>query len=225
MKWAAIKGLFVETEEDATEDSSKKLKIEKAIEPQKVVTTTPIPQTISVDVSAGKPDQAVLTNLSQVLEEANLEGFDYFEFAKIIENMMASIPSEQVRYQAAFATAAAMNASKQKLLDTADHYITVLSGEADKFSAIVAEQTQSTVTSKEESVKTIDVAISEKANLITQLTQDINELTSNKTNILNEASESKIKIQKIQNDFAACLKIFIDKINGDKAKINQYIPN
>jgi hypothetical protein len=225
MKWAAIKGLFVEVEGEDTEEPSKKSKNEKTTEPQKVApVATPI-QTIPVDVSAGKPDQAILNSLSQALEEANLEGFDYFEFAKIIENMMTTIPSEQMRYQAAFATAAAMNANKQKLIDTADHYIIVLSGEADKFSAMVAEETRSTVTCKEESVHTIDMAITEKANLITKLTQEINELTSNKTSVLNEASENKIKIQKIQNDFAACLKIFVDKINGDKAKINQYIPN
>jgi hypothetical protein len=139
--------------------------------------------------------------------------------------MTTTIPSEQMRYQAAFATAAALSADKRKLLDTADHYMKALVTEAEKFSALVAGETQNNVTCKEESVKTIDVAITEKAELINKLTQEINELTLNKTTILNEASESKVKIQKIQNDFAACLKIFVDKINGDKAKINQYILN
>jgi len=225
MNWSAIKGLFYETEEDGTGESSKKSKNEKAIESPNVTPAAPVTQTIPVDVSAGKPDQAIIASLSKALEDANLDGFDYFEFARVIDSMAASIPSEQMRYQAAFATAAAMNANKQKLLDTADHYTAVLVEEDKKFSIMVAEQIKTTVMCKEESVCTIDTSISEKANLINKLTQEINELASNKTAILNEASEDKIKIQKIQNDFAACLKIFVDKINGDKAKLNQYIPN
>ena len=70
----------------------------------------------------------------------------------------------------------------------------------------------------------LDAAIKEKADTINKLTQEINELSVSKTTILNEISESKIKIQKVQNDFAATLKIFIDRIDGDKLKIEQYIP-
>jgi hypothetical protein len=222
--WKAVKGLFVEAGDDSPAPE-KKSKGEKVPVPQTAAPAAPVPTGIPVDVSAGKPDQSIIDNLVHALLEANLDGFDYFEFAKVVDSMAASIPAEQMRYQAAFATAAAMNANKAHLLKTADHYITILAGEADKFSVLVAEQTQVTVTDKENSITSIDAAINEKAAMITQLTNEINELSSSKTAILNETSENKIKIQKVQNDFAACLKVFLDKINGDKAKINQYIPN
>lgn len=217
MKWSRIKGLFIETEED---EEAPKAKDTPPEDPKK---SAPVPSAIPVDISAGKPDQSIIDNLALALEKSNLDGFDYFEFAKVIDQMSTTIPAEQVRYQAAFASAAAMGANKQKLIETADHYVDVLKEEADKFSTMVAVQTKETVTAKEESVKDIDAAIKEKADMITQLTNEINELTSNKTAILNEASENRIKIQKIQNDFAACLKVFLDKITGDKAKIEQYI--
>jgi len=218
MKWSTIKGLFVETEDD--EEVPK----EKDTSPEAPQVEEPATQTaIPVDVSAGKPDQSIIDNLAMALEKANLDGFDYFEFAKVVDQMSATIPAEQVRYGAAFASAAAMGANKQKLLETADHYVEVLKGEAEKFSTMVAAQTKETVTDKEDSVADIDASIKEKADMITQLTNEINELSSNKAAILNEASENKIKIQKIQNDFAACLKVFLDKITGDKTKIEQYI--
>lgn len=222
--WKAVKGLFVETGDDSPAPD-KKSKGEKSPEPQTAAPAIPVPTGIPVDVSAGKPDQSIIDNLAHALSEANLDGFDYFEFAKVVDSMSASIPAEQMRYQAAFATAAAMNANKAHILKTADHYVSVLANEADKFAGLVAEQTQVTVTDKENSIVSIDNAINEKAAMITQLTNEINELSSNRTAILNEASENKIKIQKVQNDFAACLKVFLDKINGDKTKINQYIPD
>jgi len=221
--WKKVKGLFVETG-DESDTSSNKSKKETIIEPKTTAPAAPVPTGMPIEMSAGKPDQSIIESMSQALADANIEGFDYFEFAKVIDSMAVTIPSEQVRYQAAFATAGTMGATKQTLLDTADHYLAVLNTETEKFSALVADQTQTTVTDKEASVSTIDATINEKAAMINQLTNEINELSTNKTAILNEASENKIKIQKVQNDFAACLKIFLDKINGDKAKINQYIP-
>jgi hypothetical protein len=217
------KSLFIETGDESAAPE-KKSKIEKVPEPQTAAPAAPVPTGMPIEMSTGKPDQSIIESMSKAMTDANLEGFDYFEFAKVVDSMVVSIPSEQVRYQAAFATAGTMGATKQTLLETADHYIAVLSTETDKFSALVADQTQATVTDKEASVSTIDATINEKAAMINQLTNEINELSTNKTAILNEASENKIKIQKIQNDFAACLKVFLDKINGDKAKINQYIP-
>jgi hypothetical protein len=222
MKWGAIKGLFFE--DDGSVPEKKSGNTQKATAPA----TAPVPEvapvrTIPVDVASGKPDQALIDTLAQALEKANLEGFDYFEFAKVLDNLAATLPSEQMRYQTAFASSAVMGANKQKLLDTAEHYLSVLAGEAEQFSKMVSEQTKINVTDKEDSILVLDANIKEKADLITKLTQEINEQTATKTAILNEAAQNRINIEKVQNDFAACLKLFIDKINADKAKINQYI--
>lgn len=221
--WKAIKGLFVEVGDDVPSPAPSKEKVapQTAPEPPKPV---PVPTGIPVDIGAGKADSSIVDGLAAALEKANLDGFDYFEFAKILDSLAANLPSEQLRYQTSFASAAALKATKQTILDSADHYLSVLQKEAEGFSGMVAAQTANTVTSKKDTAAQIDATITEKAQMVAQLTQEINDLTNNKTTVLNEAGENELKIMRIQNDFAASLKIFIDRITGDKAKISQYIP-
>lgn len=225
MKWNAIKSLFVEVEEDDKGDSkpAKKNTGDETPVQQPTVPPPPPPSNFSMNPSAGTPDQSIIDNLAHVLELSNLPGFDYFEFAQIIEKLTPSTPAEQIRYQTAFASASVMGATKAKLLETAQHYMGVLQQEAEKFSGMVSEQMQTNVLDKENSVVEIEDTIRQKAEMINQLTQEINELTTSKTGILNEAAENKVQIEKIQNDFAACLKVFINKINGDTDRINKYI--
>lgn len=220
--WKAIKGLFVEVGDDDTPTASGKEKVASQAVPEP---PKPVPVTaISVDIGSGKADSSIVDSLAAALEKANLDGFDYFEFAKILDSLAANLPSEQLRYQTSFASAAALKATKQTILDSADHYLSVLQKEAEGFSGMVAAQTANTVTSKKDAVAQIDATIAEKAQMVAQLTQEINDLTNNKTTMLNEAGENELKIMKVQNDFAASLKIFVDRIMGDKAKISQYIP-
>jgi ABC-type transporter Mla subunit MlaD len=230
MNWKAIKGMFVEVDE--TEESPKTSKNKSApVTPPPSAPTAPVPAAaiapavVPIDPSQGQKDQAIVEGLSKALSDANLSGFDYFEFAQILEKLQATLPSEQLKFQTAFSSAAVMGATKAQLLESTNHYLKVLEDEANKFAGMVAEQLKTTVTDKEDSVSTIESTILEKSEQINKLTQEINELTNTKTTVLNEAAESRIKIQKVQNDFAACLKVFIDKINGDITKINQYIQN
>jgi hypothetical protein len=219
MNWKSIKGMFVEVDED----DKKEIKEESVASPQEITPPPPPPQNFTLDPSSGKPDQSIIDNLAHALEKANLPGFDYFEFAQILEKLTPSTPAEQIRFQTAFASASVMGATKEKLLETARHYMGILQQEAEKFHGMVTEQIQVNVTDKEDSVLKIEDEIRQKSEMMNQLTQEINDLSSSKTDVLNEATENKVKIEKIQNDFAACLKIFIDKINGDSDRINKYI--
>jgi ABC-type transporter Mla subunit MlaD len=219
MNWRAIKGMFVEVEEDEKEVKG----AAPTIEPQTPPLAAPPPHNFTRDPSSGKPDQSIIDNLAHALEQANLPGFDYFEFAQILEKLAPSTPAEQIRFQTAFASASVMGATKAKLLETAQHYMGILQQEANNFSGMVQEQIQSNITDKKNSVIEIEETIKQKSETINQLTQEINELSTSKTSILNEAAENRIKIEKVQNDFAACLKILIDKINGDSERINKYI--
>lgn len=217
-------GLFVEvTEDEGKEDSSPKK--EKQAAPS-VTPPAAIPvQTAAPMVSAaGEANQTILESLAGALEAANLPNFDYFEYAKTTEALKNSIPSEQVRYQTAFTTAAVMGVTKQILLDAAEHYLGVLDTEAKKFDGFVQDQTQVTITDKQGALLDIDNQINDRAAQMQKLTEEINTLTQQRAAITNEVSENQIKIQKVQNDFSATMKIFVDRISGDIEKINKYIP-
>jgi hypothetical protein len=217
----SILNLFVDLGDDGKEESKQNVEQEQT---PTVVLEQPKAVVIEAKPAEGKTDTAIAENLANALEEANIDGYDYFEYAKTLEALSATIPSEQVRYQTAFASAGVMGATKEKLIETAQHYTNILNEQGEKFSGFVAQQIEQNVTSKESGLTQIDSSIQEKAELIQKLTQEINELTQQKTEIANEVAENKIKIERVQNDFAATLKVFLNKIKKDMDKISTYIP-
>jgi len=218
MNWGSLKGLIFEDDDKETKVKGKKEEIK----------ATPIP---TPSVTPNKPiasgtgalDENIMSSLKKAIESANFEGFDYLEFTKILEQLSSAIPGEEMRYQAAFASAVAMGTNKEKLILTARHYIDTLHAEKANFDILVEEQNQTTVINKEKDISTIDISIKEKSETIQQITKEINELASKRKAIIDEVTQNKIKIGTVQNDFTACHKIFLDKIEEDIRKITQYI--
>src|SRR5215207_2111901 len=71
-------------------------------------------------------------HFEKLFGEANAQGPDYFEFAKMTE-AMAGIPDEKARYAAAFAGLRVQGMDKEHLLGTAAHYLQVLEQDARDF--------------------------------------------------------------------------------------------
>ena len=95
MKWGSIKGLFFE---DDGSEPAKKSGSDKNPSAQKATPVAAAPEpapvrAIPIDVASGKPDQNLIDTIALALEKANLDGFDYFEFAKVIDNLAATLPS------------------------------------------------------------------------------------------------------------------------------------
>jgi len=220
-----ILNLFVEVEDDADE---KKASVEKRKPVSPVSPAAPVqavqPDRIPAAVaSAGKSDDTIAKTLADALEKANLPGFDYFEYAKMLDALKAGIPVEQTLYQTAFTSGSVMGANKKTLVDSATQYIAVLNKEAEKFAVSVRQSTKDTVTGKEEQVRAIDASIAEKNAQIQKLTEEINALSAEKNSIANTIAENRIKIEKVQNDFAATLQVFLGRIKGDLEKIEKYV--
>jgi predicted nucleic acid-binding Zn-ribbon protein len=82
---------------------------------------------------------------------------------------------------------------------------------------------EESVTGKENESKSMDGEIKSRAESIQKLTEEINQLQDRKTKLANEASENHIKIERVRNNFAATLQIFVGKIKSDLEKITKYI--
>lgn len=210
MNIGKIAGLFFEK----TESVSK--------EPMKQV-STPQPTVIAPPDPTGKVNEDIQKSLLEALEKANLEGFDYFEYAKALDVLKTAIPAEQTRFQTAFATAAVMGVTKAKLLDTANHYLNALKTKESEFTKVVSEKIKNDVTGLEAQLPELQKSIQVKAEQIQKLTEEINAVQAKSTEITNQISENKIKIERVQNDFASTLKIIVDKIGSDIQKIQTYL--
>jgi vacuolar-type H+-ATPase subunit I/STV1 len=184
--------------------------------------------TVSPVASSGAPaigeeDLKIAETLSKAVAAANIEGFDYFEFAQLITSLKPSLPSEQTLFQTAYTSGKVMGASKAKLVESAKHYLKVLDAERKKFEDMVASQTQQSVTGLEKEMGDIDEQTAQAAEQIRQLTDKVNGLSEKKTQITNQIAENKARIEKVQNNFQATLGKHVVRIQTDMEKIEKYI--
>lgn len=200
-------------------------KVEKTeqAEPAPVAPVVAPVLTASASSVIAREDAEIKAQLTAALEQSNQSGYDYFEFAQAIDAQASIIPAEAVRFQASFAAAATMGTTVDKLLSSAQFYLSVLKGKEDEFNKTVEQHMAEAVTSREQELTQYDGDMQVKAEQIKKLTEEINALQQKKTTIINEVSASKSQIEQVKNNFSATMRVFVDKINADIEKIKQYL--
>lgn len=213
------------TSDDSEEEKKEEASTESSPEPEPEVHSQPAAVSVPPPQSAaeGQEDKKIAESLAEAVAEANIEGFDYFEFAQLLNSLKPSMPSEQQLFQTAFTSAKVMKATKQKLIDTANHYLSILNQKNDEFQEAVQQQTNQTVVHLEEELATVDQRIAEKAQEIQKLTDEINELTASKTSVGNQIAENRAKIEVVRNNFNVTISKFVNRIKSDIDKINKYL--
>jgi chaperonin cofactor prefoldin len=217
-----LKGIFIapgtggddEVDEtvDETDTTAEAKKEEATIE-------VAVPKTVG---AAGIISDEAFTQIGKALEDANMEGFDYFEFAKALEAQKSLQPSEKARYQSVFATGQAIGMSMGILVSSAEHYVGVLKECEDSFLNDVVDQIQVRVTDKRTEAETISAQIDDVAKAKQALEDKINSLVDARTELTQEATANEEEIQKVQNDFGKTITVFKDKITADLNKVKEY---
>jgi hypothetical protein len=218
MAGKGIMNLFFKVEDDGKESSKKDEKVSVPAQPQ-FASSAPAP----LSSMAAQEDATIKKQLADALEAANQPGYDYFEMAKSIEAQASIIPSEGLRFQSTFATVSSMGVTPEKLITSAEYYLTVLKKKEDEFNKTLEQHMSEAVTSKENETKKFDADMLAKSEQIKQLTADINTMQQQKTAILNEVSSSRAQIEQVKNNFYATMKVFVDRINSDIGKIKSYL--
>lgn len=210
-----ILNLFFKVEDDG-KSSKKDEKVSVPAQPQ-FASSAPLSS------MAAQEDATIKKQLADALEAANQPGYDYFEMAKSIEAQATIIPSESLRFQSTFATVSSMGVTPDKLITSAEYYLTVLKKKEEEFNKTLQQHMSEAVTSKENETKKFDADMLAKSEQIKQLTADINTMQQQKTAILNEVSSSRAQIEQVKNNFYATMKVFVDRINSDIGKIKSYL--
>jgi hypothetical protein len=216
MAGKGLMNLFFKIEDDGQDSSPKK--------DEKVPAQPQFASSASAPFSmVAQEDATIKKQLAEALEAANQPGYDYFEMAKSIEAQASIIPSESLRFQSTFATVSSMGVTPDKLITSAEYYLTVLKKKEDEFNKTLEQHMSEAVTSKEDEAKKFDADMLAKSEQIKQLTADINNMQQQKTAILNEVSSSRAQIEQVKNNFYATMKVFVDRINSDIGKIKSYL--
>jgi len=238
----SIKGLFFEEAGDAADqpkDAAQPQKSETASAPAAAAQTprrrpegsavaaaavaVSSPSAAAPFAESGVPDPQTLDLLQGALESSNQEGYDYLEFRKAVEQQKSIIADEKVRFQAALAAASVMGVTAPKLVDSAQYYLTVLKSKERDFQEAQDAHMRREVTARTDESATIDKEIAKASEQVAELTRKIAEMQQKKAQLEKEASEQSVRIQGVKTTFDRTLRVVVDGISSDVAKIKNYL--
>jgi hypothetical protein len=196
----------------------KGLLIQEGIEVAPPVTpkdSATLPKVFDRAVSA-PDDPQIVQALQEALQAKTLDGYDYQKFLEAQKALEPVIADEATRFKAVFATIPkSFGVTKQKLIDTAKHYIAVIETEEQAF---VEAQTKDKdkVNSTQKRVGDLDSLIAAKAAEIEKLNTEKKGLVTQVTDWKNLLETSKVSFESVSNKMQA-------KIEQDIKKLSEYL--
>jgi hypothetical protein len=222
-----FKGIFVEEEPQSSNTTINNAPATPTTAPSApAATSAPIPTSTNVYASSartGGGNEKFQEILLTALERNNQEGFDYFEYRESLKNLAKMPLDEKTRYQSAFAMAQTMGATPDNLKNSAQHYVSVLQGELNKFEEAHAQQRVRLIGDREAESQNLEAVIQNKAEQIKQLTREIEESTQRREAIRAEIEQSTLKIEQTKTDFEATFALVVSQIQADVSKMSEYL--
>jgi hypothetical protein len=162
-----------------------------------------------------------IEHFDDLFKQANLPGPDYFEFSKMCQ-AMASLP-EEPRFTAAFTGLQVQGLSKEKLIQSANHYIKVVDEDAQKFSTTLDSKLLAEVKVKRTEAEQKKQSLQNKVNMIAQLQSELERDTVEIEKITSEADEKERKANEKSVTYRAACDAVKSLIQTDLSKISTYI--
>jgi len=211
-----LKTLFI-VEESKPNNLTESTK--KEVEAPKVQPSNP---TISSSPSSKAVDD-IMQKLLKVLEDNNLEGFDYIEYKKSLQALSKMPMDEPTQYRSAFATASTMGASLEKIIESISFYKSILAKEDTKFLSTLKTQVDTKVFEKEKQIEELHEKIVQNTEQINQLTEEINKTYDDISELTSKISQDKQRIDQTKENFTYTYNCLVSEIDADLNKINEYL--
>lgn len=223
-------GIFFEEEEETTTtDTVATEEVASEPTPTAVPSAVVTPQVSAPSVTAsaiiGGVNEEMAGMLMAAIEEANLPGFDYLEFRDAVNKMANTGMTESNKFLAIFTTASSMGLTRETLLASIDHYVSVINEKREGFMAHVADLMATEVDGRHEQAAKLDEEIASAAEEIAALNQKIQESQHAKINLQNEANTEKMNIENTRASFEATFNMVLNKLESDRTSIMNYIPD
>ena len=167
-------------------------------------------------------DKKSVSYLSAAIENNNLKGFDYLEFRKSVSAMEGML-DEELAIKSAFATAANMGLTKDKLLQSIEHYKNVLAKEKRQFDDALKSQIDQKVNSKREEKLKLKEHILTLKKKITDAEAKINSYQERIDNSDAEVAAAETKINNTKQKFEEAFDKFIEEMSNDSDTINNVL--
>lgn len=237
--FSKIKGLFVVEDEtteknEQSEETQKKVEVKKQPDTKQAqfsqnqtVQTTKVvdnsAQTSNTSLPDGGFNQQIFESLVKAIQNANLPGEDYFEYAESLKAMKDIPLDEKIKIQTVLATLSTKGLTVQTVFDSADYYIKVLDNEKNKFYDAMKAQTNNLVVKKQKDIETLDKEIKAKSDQIALLTQEITKNQQEIEKIRNEMAQADNKIKSTEGSFVFTFEFVVNQIRENISKLKAVI--
>ncbi len=212
-----LKSLFVVEEETSEKPKTESTDSEKPDSSNSSQSAAPAAKT------EGTVDNKIIERLLKIIDDNNLDGFDYLEYKKSLKALEKMPMDEATKYRSAFATASTMGVTLDKLVKTTEHYLGILKSENSNFSTASKSEVKRRVSDKQEQVKQFENLIKEKSEKIKALTKEITKHQKQIESIKNEINQSQQKISDTQLNFEKSYLFLKEQMENDIKKMTQYL--
>lgn len=168
-------------------------------------------------------DEKSVSFLAKALERANLPGFDYIEFKQSLHALQAMDMPEETCFKSAFATAATVGLTKDKLLKTAEHYKSILNQEKTQFEAAMRKQIEQRVSGKMSEVEKLKKQVEDYRKKITELERKIARSQDTIDNADAHIQAAKEHIVGTKESFETTHQSVMNQIDVDIDNIQRYL--
>ncbi len=168
-------------------------------------------------------DERSVDALVKALERKNLPGFDYLEYKQSLDALANMGLNGETAYKSAYATATVLGLTKDKLLQTAEHYKKVLMDEKTQFEASMQRHLEQRVESKRKEVELLKKKVEEYRQKIQQLEAQIasSEATIDQADA--EIQSARERIHSASENFDYTLRSILNNIDQDIEHIRMYL--
>lgn len=214
--------IYEQTDEtSSTEDVSEDINVSNS--GGNIATPMTSTQNLNIPTSGdGVFDQKFNDSFQELIAQNNIPGIDYFEFRQAIKQMSAVAGlNEAASFQTAFTTLKVGDPtlSKEKLMNSVDHYIKVLNKEEGEFNAELQTQTDSEVNSKRNRAESLNAENQDLLQQITNINEQIRRNQEEAIQLNNEASHAEANISQTSKNFIKTLAHVQSTLSADKQKI------
>ncbi|MBK8699862.1 MAG: hypothetical protein IPN29_10135 [Saprospiraceae bacterium] len=170
------------------------------------------------------PDSKFIDILMKAIEENNLEGFDYLEFKSSLQSLAKMNMDDMTRYQSALVMAKTLGATPDKILQSANHYLSILKNESDKFQQAVEAQKVRLNQDQEVGLKSLQTSIAQKEKQIEILTREIESEKQKLSKMQVDIQAGAAKISDTSSRFSQAYTLVKKQIADDIQNITSYAP-
>ena len=171
----------------------------------------------------GKDEKSIYALLRALKHNFDANTFDYFKFKQSVASLTQMDMDLSTSYKSAFATAATMGLTKDKLIKSAKKYINVLENERESFAAALIARKNEKIDGRKLEVSELGNKIESHKAKILELQREIEIFQGRIDSVDQDVEDATTKIEGTKQKFLGVYNVLADNISKDIESFNNYL--